>query len=143
MNKKMTAGKLAGMIFCGLALVCTVILIFISGYCSGQMKTVNKFFTAVERSDMNSYKACFSKADAEKLTEADIEAARAIANVLEDTEDFRADVTFKGREKLGSGRYSVTFDIVVYNDSEKETLKGVSRVLVRDGGKWVLEINEQ
>lgn len=142
MNKKMTAGKLAGIIFCILAAVCAAFLMFLDGYFGGQMKTVNKFFTAVERSDMNSYKACFSKADAKDLTETDIEAARAIANVLEDTEDFRADVAFKGREKLGSGRYSVTFDIVVYNDSEKETIKGVSRVLVRDGGKWVFEIND-
>ena len=139
MNKKLTAGKLAGIIFCGLALVCTVILIFLNGYYSGQMKTINKFFTAVERNDFNSYKTCFSKADAETLTEADIEAARLIAEVLEDTEDFRADASFKGRKKLENGRYSVTFDIVVYNDSEKETLKDVSRILVRDGGKWVIE----
>ncbi len=139
MNKKLTAGKLAGIIFCGLALVCTVILISLNGYYSGQMKTINKFFTAVERNDFNSYKTCFSKADAETLTEADIEAARLIAEVLEDTEDFRADASFKGRKKLENGRYSVTFDIVVYNDSEKETLKDVSRILVRDGGKWVIE----
>ena len=139
MSRKFTAGKLAGMIFCGLALICTVVLIFMSGYYSGQMRTINKFLTAVERNDFNSYKTCFSKADAEDLTEADIEAARHIADVLEDTEDFRADASFKGREDLGDGRYSVTFDVVVYNDSEKETLKDVSRVLVREGSKWILE----
>ncbi len=138
MNKKMTAGKAAGIVFCILALVCTVFLILLNSYFGGQMKTINKFFTAVERNDFNSYKTCFSGSDAEDLTEADIEEDRRIGEVIEDTEDLRMDVSFKGREKLENGKYSVTFDIVVYNDSEKETLKNVSRVLARENGKWVI-----
>ena len=141
MNKKLSPGKLSGMIFCVLAAVCTVILLFVSGYLSGQMKTVDKFFTAVERDDLQSYKACFSRSVAEKLTEADLETAKLIALNLDDPEDFRADVSFAGREKLGSGRYAVTFYITVYNDSESKKIENVTRILVRDGGKWVLEVN--
>lgn len=137
MNKKMTAGKLAGIIFCIVAVLCAVFLMFMSSYFGGQMKTVNKFFTAVERNDFNSYKTCFSGAYAENLTEADIEEDRRIGELIEDTEDFRVDVSFKGRERLENGKYSVTFAVVVYNDSKKETTE-VSQVLVRENGKWVI-----
>lgn len=141
-GKKLSYGKLAGIIFCTAAAVCTVVLMFVSGYFGGQMKTIDKFFTAAQRSDFNSYKACFSKSVAAKLTEADLEAARSIAAVLKDPEEFRTEVSFAGRKKLGGGRYSVTFDITVYNDSESEKIPNVTRVLVRDGGKWVFEVND-
>ena len=141
-EKKLSPGKIAGIIFCTAAAVCTVILLFISGYFSGQMKTIDKFFTAAERSDFNSYKACFSKSVSAELTESDLQAARSIAAVLDDPEEFKTDVSFAGRQKLGSGRYSVTFDITVYNDSESEKIPNVTRVLTRDGGKWVLEVTD-
>lgn len=141
-KEKIPFGKLAGIIFCILAAVCTVVLMFVSGYFGGQMKTIDKFFTAAQRSDFNSYKACFSKSTAAKLTESDMEAARLIALVLDEPEEFRTDVSFAGRQKLGRGRYSVTFDITVYNDSESEKIENVTRVLVRDSGKWVFEVND-
>lgn len=139
MDKKLSPAKLAGIIFCILAAVCTVILLFISGYLGGQMKTIDKLYTAVQRDDMDSYKACFSKADAESISEADLEAEKAISAVLADPEDFKTDVSFLGREKLESGKYAVTFDIMVYNDSESEKIGNVTKVLIRDGGKWVFE----
>ncbi len=139
MNKKMTAGKLAGIIFCILAAVCAVFLMLLNSYFGGQMKTVDKYYTAVERNDADSFKACFPEAKREDLTDADMEAARSAANVLEDKEEFHTDVTFRGREKLGKEKYSVTFDVAVYNDSEKESIKDVSFVLVREKGKWVID----
>lgn len=139
-EKTFSFGKLAGIIFCVLAAVCTVILLFISGYFSGQMKTIDKLYTAVQRDDIVSYKACFPRAYAENISEADLEAEKAIAAVLDDPEDFKTDVSFSGREKLGDGRYAVTFDLMVYTDSESEKIGDVTKILVRDGTKWVFEV---
>lgn len=137
--KKVTAGKLAGKIFCIAAAVCTVVLLGFSIYLGGQMKTLDKFFTAVERDDFASYTACFASDVAQKLDETDFAAAKSIAENLNDAEEFKAAAAFRGREKLGAGRYSVTFDLTVYNEDEHVKIENVSKVLVRDGGKWVIE----
>ncbi len=140
MSKKFTAGKLAGIIFCIAAAVCTVILIFVGSYFGGQMKVIDKYLTALERDDFDGYAACFPKASAEKLDENDFETAKSISAVLKDAEDFRASADFKSREKLESGRYAVTFDLTVYNDSEHETIENVTRVLSHRGSGWVIEV---
>ncbi len=139
MSKKLTAGKLAGIIFCIAAAVCTVILIFVGSYFGGQMKVIDKYLTALERDDFKGYAACFPKEISEKLGEVDFEAAKSIAEVLENTEDFRATADFKGRERLESGKYAVTFDLTIYNDSGHETIENVTRVLTRQGSGWVIE----
>lgn len=139
MSKKLTAGKLAGIIFCIIAAVCTVMLIFAGSYFGGQMKTIDKYLTALERDDFDGYAACYPKDISRELSEVDFEYARSIAEVLEDTEDFRASADFKSRERLGSGRYAVTFDLTVYNDSEHETLENATCVLARQGSGWVIE----
>ncbi len=142
MSKKSTAltpGKLAGIIFCIIAALCTVILIFVGSYFGGQMKVIDKYLTALERDDFKGYAACFPKDISEKLGEIDFEAAKSIADVLENTEDFRVTAAFKSREKLESGKYAVTFDLTVYNDSGHETIENVTRVLTRQSGGWVIE----
>lgn len=139
MSKKYTAGKLAGIIFCIAAAVCTVALMFAGSYFGGQMKIIDKYLTALERDDFDGYAACFPKDKSPKLDESDFETARAVSAVLEDTEDFRVTADFKGRERLAGGRYEVTFDLTVYNDSEHKTIENVTRVLVHQGSGWVIE----
>ncbi|MBP1560643.1 MAG: hypothetical protein J6C96_05285 [Oscillospiraceae bacterium] len=137
MSKKLTAGKLFGAIFCIAAALAACVLLWANAYFGGQMKLIDKYLTALERDDFEGYKACI--AGGEGLSEADFETAKAIREALEDNEEFKAEASFKGREKLGGGRYSVSFDLTVYNETEHEILKNVSRVVVRDGGKWVIE----
>ncbi len=139
MSKKLTAGKLAGIVFCIIAAVCAVILMFAGGYFGGQMKVIDKYLTALERDDFDGYAACFPKSTAAKLDENDFETAKSIAGVLKDTEDFRVTADFKSREKLEMGKYAVTFDLTVYNDSEHKTIENVSRILIHKGSGWVIE----
>ncbi len=137
--KSLTPGKLAGIIFCVIAAVCAVILMFAGGYFGGQMKVIDKYLTALERDDFKGYAACFPEDISGKLGEVDFEAAKSVANVLADSEDFRITAAFKNREKLESGRYAVTFDLTVYNDNGHETIENVTGVLIRQGGGWVIE----
>lgn len=139
MNKKLSPGKLAGIVFCIAAAVCAALLMLAGSYFGGQMKTIDKYLTALERDDFDGYSECFSKNTAKKLDEADFEAAKSVAELLEDTEDFRAAADFKNRERLSGGRYEVTFDLTVYNDSEHKTIENVTRVLVHQGSGWVME----
>ncbi len=145
MNKKMSAlksltpGKLAGIIFCIISAVCAVILMFAGGYFGGQMKVIDKYLTALERDDFKGYAACFPEDISHKLGEVDFEAAKSVADVLADSKDFRITASFRSRKKLESGRYSVTFDLTVYNDSGHETIENVTHVLTRQGGGWVIE----
>ena len=66
-------------------------------------------------------------------------AEKSMGNKLDDPEEFKAAAEFRGREKLGDGRYMVYFDLTVYNDDEHHTTENVAWVVVRDNGKWVLE----
>ncbi len=139
MSKKLTAGKLIGIIFCISAAIAMCVLFGVNIYLGGQMKLIDKYLTALERDDFASYTACFSDNVAQKLDETDFTAAKSIAENLEDTEEFKAAASFNGREKLSSGRYSISFDLTVYNDEEHVKIENVSKVLIRSGGKWVIE----
>lgn len=141
----MTVGKLTGIIFCILAAACAIFLMLLSGYTGGQMKLINKYCTAIERSDLDSYKKCYSAAEAETLTGSDLEAKRkSVSDMLriEDNEELRIDAVFRSRKRLDSGAYLINADLIVYNDSEKKELNA-DFVLIRDSGKWVFSNEEQ
>lgn len=140
MGKKLTVGKLFGIIFCiiGTALAC--VLLGYSFYLSGQMKLVDKYLKAVARQDFTSYTQCFEGEVSAKLSEIDMEAERKImAEHLTDAEELKMTAAFRGREKLGDGRYRVVFDLTIYNDNEHVKLDDYYMELVRENGKWVLE----
>ena len=139
-EKKYSPGKIAGIIFCVLAAVCTVVLMFVSGYFSGQMKTVDKLVTSVARGDINGFKSCFPAEIAENLTQSDLEAEKEWLQNLLDSEEVKTDVAFVKREKFDSESYSayvVYFDLTIYNDDDHVTKQNMLLVLFREGMKWV------
>lgn len=138
MSKKLTFGKLAGIIFCIIAAAAAVVLMFASGYYGGQMKLIDKCFTAIERDDYDSFKSCFSAEDKESITEEYFSASKGILSCFEDNEDNKAAVCFVSRERTDRNAYTVTFDLTVYNDGEHTIFENTSICLLREKGKWTL-----
>lgn len=138
MSKKLTFGKLAGIIFCIIAAAAAVVLMFASGYYGGQMKLIDKCFTAIERDDYNSFKTCFSEEDRESITEEYFSASKGILSCFADNEDNKAAVSFVSRERTDRNAYTVTFDLTVYNDGDHTTFENTSICLLRKKGKWTL-----
>lgn len=138
MNKKLTIGKIFGIIFCIIAAAAAVILMFAGGYYGGQMKLIDKCFTAIERDDYSSFKSCFSEEDRESITEEYFSSSKGILSCFTDNEDNKAAVSFVSREKNDKNEYTVIFDLTVYNDSEHRTFENTSIYLSREKGKWML-----
>ena len=138
MSKKLTIGKLAGIIFCIIAAAGTIVLLWANAYFSGQMKLIDKCFTAIERDDYESFKSCFSADDRESITEEYFSANKEIISVFADNEDNKTSVSFVSREKLDENMYFVTFDLTLYNDNEHQEIENSSLALAREKGKWVL-----
>lgn len=138
MSKKLTVGKLLGIIFCILAAAGTVLLLCLNIYFGGQMKLIDKCFTAIERDDYSSFKSCFSEEDRESITEEYFSESKGILSCFTDNEDNKAAVSFVSREKNDKNEYTVIFDLTVYNDSEHRTFENTSIYLSREKGKWML-----
>ncbi len=143
MGKKLTVGKLFGIIFCIVGTLLACVLLGYNFYLSGQMKLVDKYLKAVAREDFTSYTQCFESEVSAKLSEVDMEAERKImAEHLAEAEEFKMTADFRGREKLDNGKYRVIFDLTIYNDNEHVKLDDYYMELVREKGKWVLEAEE-
>ena len=138
MSKKLTFGKLAGIIFCILAAAGTVVLLCLNIYFGGQMKLIDKCFTAIERDDYEGFKSCFLADDRESITEEYFSLSEEILSVFQDNEDNKAEVKFVSREKSDENLYFVTFNLTVYNDNEHQEIENSSLALAREKGKWVL-----
>ena len=161
MSKKLTFGKLAGIIFCILAAAGTIVLLCANAYFSGQMKLIDKLYTAVERDDFEGCKACFSEIQQEFITEEKFAEWRnytvtvkavPIASEGEtysesysypiDTNEYKVKNNFKKRGRLEKDKYFVTYDRTVYKDTDNDTME-VTRLLARKNGKWVLVHNSE
>ena len=155
MSKKLTVGKLLGIIFCILAAVCTVVLLCINAYLGGQMKVIDKYFTSLERDDFEGFKACVGETKAvpgyavgsnallvaAQITEEDFAKAKSEIAVLPDNEKNRVKASFVGRRNIVSTykEYWVTVDLTVYNDSSHEIINDVYLHVTREKGKWLIE----
>lgn len=137
MSKKMTFGKLLGIIFCVLASVGTVVLLFVNAYFGGQMKLIDKYYTALERDDFDGYKACLAEYLQEDVTEEWFAESKKQILILQDNEKVHAKAEFAGRE-----RYYVIYDLTVYNDSESVKLIRLDLPLIRENGKWYIAETE-
>lgn len=140
MSKKISFGKLAGIIFCILAAACTVALLCVNVYFGGQMKVIDKFYTALTRDDFEGYKACFSEFLQERITEEDFAGSKDFfIPILQDNENNHAKVKFIRRERRKSNEqaYEVKYSVTVYNDSEYETETYIIW-LERTSGKWLI-----
>lgn len=133
--KKMTAGKLLGIIFCVLAAACTVVLLFVNIYFSGQMKLVDKYYTALTRDDFEGFKACFLYP--EVCTEAYFAELREHILILQDNENIHAKTKFTGRinpDKL----HAVYYDLTLYNNEESRKINGLTIQMLPKNGKWFI-----
>lgn len=133
MSKKLTFGKLAGIIFCILAAAGTVVLLWANAYFGGQMKLIDKYYTALVRDDFEGYKACFADYLQEEITEEWFAKDKNEILILQDNEKVHAKAEFVGRE-----RYYVIYDLTVYNDSESVKLIRCDLPFMRENGKWVI-----
>ena len=161
MSKKLTFGKLAGIIFCILAAAGTIVLLWANAYFSGQMKLIDKLYTAIERDDFEGCKACFSEVQQEFITEerfakwrnntvtvkvipiaADGETYSKSYSYPIDTDEYKVKTNFKKRGRLEKDKYFVTYDRTVYKDTDNDTMEATS-LLARQNGKWVLVHNSE
>lgn len=140
MSKKFSFGKLIGIIFCIIAAAGTVVLLCVNIYFGGQIKTIDKCFTAIERDDYDSFKSCFSADDSEIVTEEYFSASKEMLSLLAGIEDGKTAVSFVSREKLDGRVYTVTVDLTVYNDSKHQKNENIKLGLVREKGKWYISI---
>ncbi|MCM1023690.1 MAG: hypothetical protein NC395_06485 [Prevotella sp.] len=139
MNKKLTVGKLFGIIFCILAAAGTAVLLWANIYFGGQMKLIDKLYTALERDDINGFKACF----AEDISEEHFSEFKNAISILQDNEELHAKVKFIYRVSLSSNlisnSYYVVYSVTIYNDEEHKEIKEQLFPMKREGGKWVLD----
>ena len=157
MSKKLTFGKLAGIIFCILAAAGTIVLLCANAYFGGQMKLIDKFFTAIERDDFEGFKACFSEVQQEFITEeifaewrnytvtvkvipitaeGDNETYSKSYSYPIDTDEYKAKVDFVERHKAEKDKYFVNYKLMLYKDTENKNFN-LRNLLVRQNGKWV------
>lgn len=134
MSKKMTFGKLAGIIFCIIAAAAAVVLMFASGYYGGQMKLIDKYYTALERDDFNSYQACFGHDRSEK----DFADDKAAISILQDNDKIHAKADFVRREKYNQYIHIVYYDMTVYNDDESAEKSDWWLSMRHENGKWII-----
>lgn len=137
MSKKLTFGKLLGIIFCILAATGTVVLLCLNIYFGGQMKLIDKFYTAIERDDFDGYKECFHE-DMAYITYEDFLFVKDAISILQDNEKLHVKVEFVDRQKYRYNAYHVTFNLTIYNDEEHKVLENIRTLMMRDGGKWVI-----
>ena len=138
MSKKLTFGKLLGIILCILAAAGTVVLLCLNIYFGGQMKLIDKYFTAIERDDFESYRTCLEGGKDIPDLEEQFSVERDSYMLLQDNENFRINPKFSGRQKIDGNIYLLTLDMTIYNDSESY-YDGVLLIPVcRENGKWVL-----
>ncbi|MDE5991820.1 MAG: UPF0236 family protein [Oscillospiraceae bacterium] len=136
MNKKITFGKIFGITFCVLAAAGIIVLLCVNVYLSGQMKLIDKYYTALERDDFEGYKACFSYA----VTEEEFAKDREKILILQDNEKIHAKADFVQRVRHyapGDEYYAVYYDLTVYNDTESDKTDAVIS-LFSSNGSWVI-----
>lgn len=152
MRKEITFGKILGIIFCVLAAAGTVVLLFVNAYFGGQMKLIDKYYTALERDDFEGYKACVveyvlispspgvttKEAVGEKLFEFEKrQAAALLPYSLPDSVKFHVKASFAERIKI-TDEYAVMVDLTVYDDDYCTTVENVEMRIVRENGKWLI-----
>ncbi|MDE6131953.1 MAG: hypothetical protein K2G04_01045 [Oscillospiraceae bacterium] len=136
MRKEITFDKILGLTFCVLAAVGAVLLLFVNAYFGGQMKLIDKYYTALERDDFEGYKACFSYS----VTEEEFAKDREKILILQDNEKIHAKAEFVKRVRHyapGEEYYVVYYDLTVYNDDESDKTGAVAS-LSRSNSKWVI-----
>lgn len=134
MDKKINPLKIAGMLFCVAAAVMLGAFVIIKIYTGGQIKTIDKLYTAVTRGVYTDYRACLAEG-ALVFSESEFEQMRGKYQ-LEWGEDFHLKADYVSRKDVEKG-VEVTVKTTVYNDDGSES-KYETFVLVRQNGKWLV-----
>ncbi len=142
MSKKLTVGKLLGIIFCILAAAGTIVLLWANAYFSGQMKLIDKYYTALERDDYDSFLSCFGHEQVHLNIlgiNKSFDDEKAAISILQDNEKVHAKTEFTSRDKIGKNRYMVYYDLTIYNNDESTEKSNRCLSLAREHGEWVIE----
>lgn len=140
MNKKISSGKILGIIFCIIAAAATIVLLWANVYFSGQMKLVDKYYTALTRDDFEGFKSCFLYP--EVYTEAYFAELREHILILHDNENIHAKTKFTGRinpTKL----HAVYYDLTFYNNEESRKINGLHIQMLPKNGKWFITFTSE
>ena len=133
MSKKLTVSKLLGIIFFIVA-AGIVLLLFVNSYFDGQMKLIDKYYTALVQDDYDSYRACYPQPLL--MNEVSFAEEKEEILILQDNENIHVKTEFISREKYGS-MYFVYYNLMIYNDSESVEIEKVSDLSLYRG-KWAL-----
>lgn len=142
MNKKLSFGKILGIIFCITAAAGTVLLLLANAYFSGQMKLIDKYYTALERDDYDSFLSCFGHEQVHLNIigiNKSFDDEKAAISILKDSENVHAKTEFISRDKIGKNRYMVYYDLTIYNNDESAENSKLCLSLAREHGEWVIE----
>lgn len=136
-NRKKTAAK----IFLFISLIAAVFSVSISIYLGGQMKTIEKTSTALERGDFKLYLSCFTPNYG--VTEGYFEEQRsAIFSLLDISEDesFRVKYKFAGRKFISINRYEIEIKRVVYDNNKSYNYNNENLIYAIElqNGKWYI-----
>ena len=135
-EKKMSAGKLVGIIICVLSAVLVCVLWVVDIYLGGRIKTIDKCCSAIVHNNYEEYISCFSENTKKPPTsESEFNELRA-EYIKQWGEDFRIKADFVSADN-GKKGYEVTVKFTVYNDIDNES-EISSILLVRESGKWLI-----
>ena len=138
MNKKLTFGKLLGIIFCVLAAAGTVVLLCLNIYFGGQMRLIDKYYTAIERDDFESYQACFGHDVLNLNLEEQFADDKAAISILQDNDKIHTKADYVRREKYNQYIHIVYYDLTIYNDDESEKKSDWWLSMKHENGKWII-----
>lgn len=134
MSKKLTVGKLLGIIFF-IVVAGIVLLLFVNAYFDGQMKLIDKHYTALVQDDYDSYRTCYPQPLL--MNEISFAEEKEEILILQDNENIHVKTEFISREKFGKDMYFVCYNLTIYNDSESVKIEKVSDLSLYRG-KWAL-----
>ncbi len=134
MEKKINPLKIAGILFCVAAVIFLAAFLIIKIYTGGQMKTIDKLYTAVTRGNYEDYSACFAKGSVHN-SQSEFDLLRS-DYMQQWGEDFHLKADYVSRDD-GKKGVEVRVKTTLYNDTDSEN-NYVTIVLTRQDGKWLI-----
>lgn len=134
-ERKRSAAKTVGIVFFILTAAACIALAAYNIYIGGQMKTIERVYSAVTHDTYNDYVKCFAEGS-ERLYEKSF--GELVESYRKDWgEEFRLSADFISRERLSDGSFKVNVRVTVYNKTDSEKTQS-SFIMTRRNGKWVI-----
>ncbi|MCL2053561.1 MAG: hypothetical protein FWG90_03845 [Oscillospiraceae bacterium] len=138
MAEKAQRNKALAKIFLVFSIMVAAISLAISIYLGGQMKTVNKLASALERDDYRIFADCVFEADLNGFDEAWFDSFRASLfseHGISEDEKIRVKYKFTSRSFLRLDSYSLSLKETLFS-SDFHNSRETAHVLRLSGGKW-------